>query len=154
MKIASSSVAEYESKIPEDKKAAFIKLRETIDKNIPKGFEKNISYNMPTWVVPFSIFPAGYHCTPNQELPFVSLAAQKNFIALYHMGIYSNPELLNWFTGEYPKHAKSKLDMGKSCIRFKKLDDIPYALIGQLMKKMSVKDWVGIYESVLNKRSK
>ena len=90
---------------------------------------------MPSWVVPHSLYPKGYHCSPELPLPFVSVASQKNFIALYHMGIYATPELLQWFVGEYPKHCKRKLEMGKSCIRFKNIDDIPFELIGDLIKK-------------------
>lgn len=152
MKIESASIADYESKIAEDKKEAFIKLRKVIDKNIPKGFKTVISYGMPSWVVPHSTYPAGYHCDPKLPLPFVSMAAQKNFIAVYHMGIYAKPELLKWFTEEYPKHAKGKLDMGKSCLRFKKPDDIPYAFIGKLMQKMTVQDWIDTYEAAFRKK--
>jgi hypothetical protein len=103
------------------------------------------------YVVPKSIYPDGYHCDTSLPLPFMNLAAQKNFIALYHMGIYANPELMKWFTTEYPKHCRKKLDMGKSCIRFKKVDDIPYELIGQLVEKMTVDDWVGIYEGEIKR---
>ncbi len=98
-------------------------------------------------VVPHSIYPDGYHCDPKLPLPFLSIGSQKNFIALYHMGIYANPELLQWFVTEYPKHSKQKLDMGKSCIRFKKLDQIPFELIAQLVQKMSVVDWISCYKS-------
>jgi hypothetical protein len=97
--------------------------------------------------VPHSIYPKGYHCDSKIALPFVSIASQKNFIALYHMGIYAEPNLLDWFVGEYPKHVKSKLDMGKSCIRFKKIEEIPFDLIGELMKKMSPQEWIDLYES-------
>jgi len=105
------------------------------------------------YVVPHAIYPKGYHCSPHLPLPFVSIAAQKNFIALYHMGIYAQPELLNWFVQEYPKHVSAKLDMGKSCIRFKKIDNIPFQLIAELMKKMSVQDWINCYEFNYVKKS-
>jgi len=137
---------QYLKELPADRKEPVTKLRNTILKNIPKGFEERMTYGMIGYVVPHEIFPAGYHCDPALPLGFVNLASQKNFIALYHMGIYGSPELLKWFTTEYPKHTKAKLDMGKSCIRFKKPEDIPYKLIGDLMKKISVKDWITMYE--------
>ena len=112
----------------------------------PKGFEEQLNYGMIGYVVPHKIYPDGYHCDPKLPLPFLSLASQKNFIALYHMGIYAKPDLLEWFVSEYPKHCKSKLDMGKSCVRFKKMEDIPYALLEELMKKMTVQDWISCYE--------
>ena len=119
----------------------------TVRENIPKGFSEELSYGIPAWVVPHSLYPKGYHCSPELPLPFVSIASKKNFIALYHMGIYATPELLDWFMKEYPKHSKRKLDIGKSCIRFKKMDDIPFELIGDLMKKMNPKEWMEKYES-------
>ncbi|HZJ20761.1 MAG TPA: DUF1801 domain-containing protein, partial [Pricia sp.] len=122
------------------------KLRKTILKNLPKGFEEQISYGMLGYVVPHSIYPDGYHCDPKLPLPFVNLASQKNFIAVYHSGIYANPELYGWFVGQYPKHCKRKLDMGKSCIRFRHMDDVPYDLIGELTAKMTVDDWIALYE--------
>jgi uncharacterized protein YdhG (YjbR/CyaY superfamily) len=146
-----TSPEEYIDQVAEDKKEAFIKLRQTIKDHLPKGFKEVISYKMLGYVVPKSIYPDGYHCDTSLPLPFMNLAAQKNFIALYHMGIYANPELMKWFTTEYPKHCKTKLDMGKSCIRFKKVDDIPYELIGQLVEKMTVDDWVGIYEGEIKR---
>ena len=123
----------------------------TVRENIPKGFSEELSYGIPAWVVPHSLYPKGYHCSPELPLPFVSVASQKNFIALYHMGIYTTPELLEWFVKEYPKHSKRKLDMGKSCIRFKKMDDIPFELIGYLMKKMNPKESIEKYESAFVK---
>ncbi|MBN8623357.1 MAG: DUF1801 domain-containing protein [Flavobacteriales bacterium] len=151
MQIPADSIQDYLSKVPEERKEAFTKLFETISKNLPKGFQTNLSYGMIGWSVPLETFPAGYHCSPGTPLPFINLASQKNFIALYHMGIYANDELLNWFVEEYPKHSKRKLDMGKSCIRFKKPDEIPFDLIAELCKKMSPKDWISIYEKMLNK---
>jgi uncharacterized protein YdhG (YjbR/CyaY superfamily) len=142
---------QYMNELPEDRKAAMAQLRDTILKNLPKGFSEVMAYGMLGYVVPHSIYPAGYHCDPKQPLPFVNLASQKNNISLYHMGLYANPDLMKWFTEEYPKHSQAKLDIGKSCIRFKKPDQIPYALIGELMKKMSVEDWVKGYEGILKK---
>ena len=151
MQIPADSIEDYLSKVPEERNEAFKKLFETISKNLPKGFQTNLSYGMIGWSVPIETFPAGYHCSPGTPLPFINLASQKNFIALYHMGIYANDELLNWFVEEYPKHSKRKLDMGKSCIRFKKPDEIPFDLIAELCKKMTPKDWISIYEKMLNK---
>ena len=148
MKIKANNIQEYKKNIPEARKEVFDKLINTVRKNIPKGFLEELSYGLPSWIVPFSLYPKGYHCSPNLPLPFVSIASQKNFIVLYHMGIYATPELLNWFVKEYPKHSKRKLDMGKSCIRFKKMDDIPFELIGDLMKKMNPKEWIKKYESI------
>lgn len=153
MQANGKTVAEILANIPEERKEAFTKLHKTILKNLPKGFEAAISYGMLGYVVPHSIYPAGYHCKPAEPLPFAGIASQKNSINFYHMGIYANPDLYNWFVAEFPKHSSKKLDMGKSCIRFKKAEDIPYELIGGLMQKMSVKDWVGLYErSYLKKK--
>lgn len=137
---------QYVNSLPEDRKEAITQLRKIILKNIPKGFQEAISYGMLGYVIPHKLYPAGYHCNPELPLPFISLASQKNFIALYHMGMYADKKLLDWFTSEYPKHSKAKLDMGKSCFRFKKIDQIPFKLIEELVKKMTVKDWITIYE--------
>lgn len=147
MQIQASSIEEYISKIPEERQVAFKKLFDIIDENLPKGFSQGISYGMVGWDVPLETYPAGYHCTPGSPLPFLGLASQKNFVALYHMGIYAKPELLNWFVDEFPKHSKRKLDMGKSCIRFKKMEDIPFELIAELSKKMTPQDWITLYEA-------
>jgi len=140
---------EYLSELPEDRLGPMQELRKVILKNLPKGFEEQMSYGMIGYVVPHSIYPDGYHCSPELPLPFLSIASQKNFIAVYHMGVYSNPELYEWFVGEYPKHMKTKLDMGKSCIRFKKPDQLPYELIAELVQKMSVQEWIEGYEAAL-----
>nr|WP_315211230.1 DUF1801 domain-containing protein [uncultured Flavobacterium sp.] len=151
MQSTAKSIEAYLEEIPEDRKDAFTKLRETILENIPKGFVEQMSYGMIGYVVPHSIYPGGYHCEPKLPLPFVNIASQKNFIALYHMGIYAKPELLKWFVSEYPKHSKQKLDMGKSCIRFKKMDQIPFDLIAELVQKMSIDEWITCYESSFKK---
>ena len=151
MQIPASSVEDYISNIPEERQEVFSKLFDTITDNLPKGFEKGVSYGMVGWDVPLKTFPAGYHCTPGAPLPFMGLASQKNFIALYHMGIYAKPELLDWFVAEFPKHSKRKLDMGKSCIRFKKIDEIPFELIAELSQKMTVDEWITIYETQFKK---
>lgn len=142
---------QYIEELPQDRKETIEKLREVIRQNLPEGFAEHMGYGMLCYVVPHSIYPAGYHCNPKQALPFVSLASQKNFVALYHMGIYADPNLLKWFVDEFPKHTKYKLDMGKSCIRFKKLDDIPYKLIGELASKVTVDQWISVYESHFKK---
>lgn len=139
------------AKVPEDRKEAFTNLHQTIVSNLPEGFEPGISYGMLGYVVPHHLYPAGYHCKPSEPLPFVSIASQKNSINFYHMGIYADATLLNWFVAEYPKHSKQKLDMGKSCIRFKKPEYIPYELLGQLMQKMTAEQWIALYERNLKK---
>jgi len=146
------TVDEYISQIPDSQREAIILLRKTILENLPEGFVEEMNYGMIGYVVPHSIYPKGYHCDPKLPLPFLSIAAQKNFIAVYHMGIYANPELLNWFTDEFPKYSKQKLDMGKSCIRFKNVAHIPYELIGELAKKVEVAAWISLYESNFVKR--
>jgi hypothetical protein len=154
MQIKATDPDDYVSKLPEDRKEAIMKLRKEILKNLPKGFKETVGYGMLGYVVPHSIFPKGYHCDPKLPLPFAGMASQKNFIAFYHMGIYSDPKLLDWFVKEYPKHTDAKLDMGKSCIRFKKPETIPFRLFGELMSKLSVNDWIEMYESVLAKSKK
>lgn len=146
MQIKANNPDAYIAQLPEDRIPYFKKLRQTILDNIPEGFEEQMSYGMIGYVVPKSTYPAGYHCTPELPLPFANIASQKNFIALYHSGIYASSELLEWFVAEYPKHCKRKLDMGKSCIRFKKAEEIPFDLIAELMQKMTVKQWINLYE--------
>ncbi|MBV5311792.1 MAG: DUF1801 domain-containing protein [Prolixibacteraceae bacterium] len=146
------TVEEYINQVPDSQREAIILLQKTILENLPEGFVEEMNYGMIGYVVPHSIYPKGYHCDPKLPLPFLSIAAQKNFIAVYHMGMYANPELLNWFTGEFPKYSKQKLDMGKSCIRFKNVAHIPYELIGELAKKVEVVDWISLYESNFVKR--
>ena len=140
--------------LPADRSEPFNKLHDVIVKNLPKGFEAAISYGGLGYVVPHTLYPAGYHCKPSEPLPFAGIASQKQSINFYHMGIYSNPELMQWFVTEYPKHTDAKLDMGKSCIRFKKAEKIPFKLFGELMSKMTVKDWIEKYESVFKTPSK
>ncbi len=142
---------QYILELPEDRKSAILSLRKAIRDNIPPGFEEQMGYGMMGYVVPHSIYPAGYHCNPKQALPFLGIASQKNFIAVYHMGIYAYKPLMDWFLQEYPKHSSRKLDMGKSCIRFKKTDEIPLQLIGELASKMTVNQWIELYESNLKK---
>ena len=152
MKIEAQSVQEYLENLPEERKEPIEKLRKIISENLPIGFEEQLSYGMIGYVVPKSIYPKGYHCTPELPLPFLSIASQKNSINLYHMGIYADEKLLHWFQEEFPKHSKKKLDMGKSCMRFKKPEDIPYELIGELARKMTPKDWIEKYENAFVKK--
>jgi hypothetical protein len=151
MKSLGTTVNEILTNLPPDRVEPFNKLHDVILNNLPKGFEPTISYGALSYAVPHSIYPAGYHCKPTEPLPFAAIASQKHTINFYHMGIYADDALLQWFISEYPKHTKQKLDMGKSCIRFKKFDEIPYKLIGELMKRLSVNEWINIYETKLKK---
>ena len=152
MPIKPSTIQEYLNQIQEDRQVPFDKLRNTILENIPKGFEEGMNYGMPSYYVPHSIFPAGYHCDPKLPLPFASIANQKNFIALYHMGVYADESIYKWFVKEYGKRCKYKLDMGKSCVRFKKMGDIPYDLIAELISKFTPESWVELYQNTLVKK--
>jgi len=151
MQIKATSPDDYIEKIPEDRKESLSRLRTVIKKNLPEGFQETMSYGMIGYVVPHTIYPDGYHCNPKLPLPFINIASQKNFIAIYHMGIYANKDLLDWFTSEFPKHSNLRLDMGKSCIRFKKTKDIPFELIGELTTKMTCEEWMRIYDSNLKR---
>ena len=142
-------VQQYIDQLVGPRKPEFLELRTVIVENLPKGFEECIGYGMIGYVVPHSIYPAGYHCTPKLPLPFLNLVMRKDIITFYHMGLYSDEKLLDWFKDEYSKFTSLKLDMGKSCVRFKKSSDIPFALIGALMQKVSVEDWVLLYEEKL-----
>ena len=148
---SATSVDQYINEASDDRREALQKLRTVILENLPDGFQECISYGMVGYVVPHSIYPKGYHCAPELPLPFISFASQKNSINFYHMGIYANPELYDWFVVEYPKHSKQKLDLGKSCLRIKKPENIPFELIGELVKKISVADWIALYEKTFIK---
>lgn len=137
--------------LPDDRKDAITKLHNTIITNLPKGFEVLASKDMLNYVVPLSRYPKGYHATKGEPLPFISLASQKNHIALYHMGLYGSPELLRWFEEAYEQAGSTKLDMGKSCIRFKHLKQIPFDVVGRLCQKISVDDYIAQYEAILNR---
>lgn len=143
---AAPTVDTYIDALPKERQGAMNELRKVIKRNLPKGFKEEISYGMIGYVVPHSIYPPGYHCDPKLPLPFLNIASQKHFVAVYHMGLYAQPDLLHWFTEEWNKRASGKLDMGKSCIRFKKLETIPYPLIGELAAKMTPEDWIACYE--------
>ncbi|MFN5845337.1 MAG: DUF1801 domain-containing protein [Flavobacteriia bacterium] len=148
------AIDEILKNLPVDRIGPFNKLHETIITNLPNGFEAAISYGGLGYVIPHSIYPSGYHCKPSEPLPFAGIASQKGGINFYHMGIYSDPQLLDWFVNEYPKYSKQKLDMGKSCIRFKKIEEIPYDLIGELMKKITAQLWIEKYEAMYKPKQK
>ena len=152
MKANGTTVMDILANIPSERAEHFNKLHDVIVKNLPNGFEAGISYGGLGYVIPHTLYPAGYHCKPIEPLPFAGISSQKNSINFYHMGMYSDPLLYEWFVTEYPKHSKQKLDIGKSCVRFKKLDDIPFKLIGELMRKMSAQEWINLYESKLKKK--
>lgn len=149
MQSKAKSPAEYVDSLPDERKRVVKKLRKVIKKNLPKGFAEVMSYGMLGYVIPHSMYPDGYHCDPKQPLPFLCIASQKNHVAVYHMGLYGDRALLKWFTNEYKNQNTSKLDMGKSCIRFKKTDDIPYKLLGELAGKITPKQWIAMYEKML-----
>jgi len=154
MNLDVKDVQDYLEKVPLERQEAFNKLRKTILDNLPTGYEETMSYGMIGYVVPKSIYPDGYHCSPELPLPYMSIASQKNFLAFYHMGMYADEEILNWFVSSYQAIAKYKVDMGKSCVRFKKMDDIPYELIGQLVSKISCNQWIEMYEKEYKKPTK
>ena len=151
MQSKAKTPAQYVSEVPEHQLKAFKKIRTLLRKHLPVGFKEVMNYGMLGYVVPHSLYPAGYHCSPELPLPFMNLASQKNFIGVYHMGLYSDKKLLQWFQKKYAAQTSHKLDMGKSCIRFKKMDDIPYGLLGELAGKITVKQWVQVYEKAWKK---
>jgi hypothetical protein len=152
MPSADNTVEEYLEQLPEERKTAMKELRKTVSTNLPKGFKEVLASGMICYVVPLSMYPDGYHCNPKMPLGFMSIVSQKNFISLHHLGIYGDPKLLKWFSDEYAKGSKTKLDMGKGCVRFKKPDQIPFGLIAELSSKISPQKWIDIYESHLKKR--
>ncbi|HAA13370.1 MAG TPA: hypothetical protein DCE41_17430 [Cytophagales bacterium] len=154
MQIKAQSPEDYVSQLPADRQEAFEKMRQEMMDNLPKGFVEEMNYGMIGYVVPHSLYPEGYHCDPKMPVPFINLASQKNHIGFYHMGIYAMPELLKWFTEEFPKHSDRKLDMGKSCIRFKKPEHIPFKLLGELAQKVTPEDWIAFYQETLDNRKK
>ena len=138
----------YISASPIERQGALSKLRDILrDILVPLGYEECISYGMIGYVVPYSLYPEGYHCKPRLPLPFINLANQKHGIHLYHMGMWASPEVLEWWKDAYAKQNIGKLDMGKGCIRFKNLEKIPYDLIRELVKKISATEWIGLYET-------
>ncbi|MBS1752520.1 MAG: DUF1801 domain-containing protein [Ferruginibacter sp.] len=151
MQTKAATVEQYIDALPHDRKSVVMKLRKVIKKNLPKGFKECMNYGMIGYVVPHALYPTGYHCNPKEPLPFMNIASQKNFVAVYSMSIYANPALLKWFVSAYTKAGAGKLDMGKSCIRFKKMDKIPFELIGELASKITVEEWIAIYEKTMKK---
>ena len=151
MQSKATTVEAYVAELPEDRQKMINEFRKVIKKNLPKGFQECMNYGMIGWVVPHSKYPGGYHCNPKDPLPFMGLASQKNSVNFYHMGIYGDPKLLKWFTDEHAKASSKKLDMGKSCVRYKKAEDIPLKLIGELTAKISVDDWIARYEKMLKR---
>lgn len=151
MKSGATTIAQYMDELPEERKAAMKKLHAVIKKNLPKGFKEVIQYGMISYVVPHSLYPPGYHCNPSDALAFMSLASQKNFIAVYHMGVYSDLAINKWFTDAWAKSVEGKLDMGKSCIRFKNMNKIPFELIGELSSKITPEQWIATYEKILKR---
>lgn len=151
MQIKSDNPKDYIDQLPEERKEVISKLRKAIIGNLPEGFIETVTYGMIGYVIPHSLYPKGYHCDPKMPLPFMNIASQKNHIAIYHMGIYGSKELLDWFVNEYNKDYKNKLDMGKGCIRFKNIDQVPYKLIGELAGKISAADWIKTYETNIKK---
>ncbi len=146
MQSSATTPDEYLNELPEERRVPIRKLRDVILKNLPKGFVETMGYGMMAYVVPHSLYPKGYHCNSKLPLPFINVASQKNFIALYHMGIYADKALCDWFIQEYAKAGTARLDMGKSCIRFKKPEHIPFELIGKLAAKITPAKWIEIYE--------
>jgi uncharacterized protein YdhG (YjbR/CyaY superfamily) len=139
---------QYIAELPDDRREVITKLRDSLNKKLPKGFKEGIGYGMLCYSVPHSLYPQGYHVDPKMPLGFISIASQKNHIAIYHMALYSGA-LLDWFLAEWPKYSSKKLDMGKACIRFKKPEDIPFDLFAELFSKMSPQQWIEAYESAL-----
>ena len=138
-------IEQFLQSIPEERREPFLSLRNAIFENIPEGFEERISANGITYLVPLERFPAGYHTKANTPLALIWISNEKGFISLHHMGLYGNKKLLDWFAGEYAKQVPTKLDMGKACVRFKKMDQIPYPLIAELASKITVERWIEIY---------
>jgi len=148
------NVKEFIDNLPDDRKKAVSELRKTINKHLPKGFKEGIGYNMLAWSVPHSMFPAGYHCDPSKPLMLMCLSATKGGISLHHMGLYGSTPLMNWFKSEWPKYSSKKLDMGKACIRFKRFEDVPLDLIGELATKLTPRQWVEQYMTALSQRAR
>jgi hypothetical protein len=145
-----ATVAAYVDALPEERRTIIERLRKTFKRNLPKGFEETLNYGMIGYVVPLELYPAGYHVSPSQPLPFISLASQKQYVAVYHMGLYS-AELSKWFGAEWQRHTDARLDCGKSCIRLRDLEGIPYELFGELARKMTPRDWIAAYEQSLKR---
>lgn len=151
MQSKAKTVSDYLLTLPDGRAEIIAALRKEIKKNLPKGFEETMQYGMISYVVPHTLYPAGYHCKPTDALPFISVASQKNHIAVYHMALYAGV-LHDWFVKAWKKASDKKLDMGKSCIRFKKEEDVPVKLMGELASKMSPRQWIDVYERTLKNK--
>lgn len=153
MQSKAKTVAAYLSSLPADRQKVMIELRKAIRKNLPPGFQEVMTYGMIGYVVPHKLYPPGYHVTPEQPLPFICIASQKSHIAFYHMALYGGP-LGDWFRDEWKAHSKKKLDMGKSCVRMKKPEDVPVDLLGTVASKLTPQQWIAMYEQRLSKSKK
>lgn len=143
-----TTVEQYLAELPEDRRHAISAVREVILKNLPKGYEEGMQYGMIAYYVPHSIYPKGYHCDPKQPLTYAALASQKNYMSIYLMCEYGHTDNREKFVEAYKASGK-KLDMGKSCVRFKKLDDLPLEVIGDAIGRVPVDTYVSMVESVL-----
>lgn len=146
MQSSAKTVNEYLRELPDDRRKAISAVRAVIRENLQPGFEEGMQYGMIGYFVPHSIYPAGYHCDPKQPLPFTALASQKNAMSLYLMACYGDEEEQVWLRDQFTKAGK-KLDMGKSCIWFKKLDDLPLDVVGAAIRRTTVPDYIAAYES-------
>lgn len=153
MQSKATTVAAYLRDLPPDRRAAISALREVMLGNLDRGFEEGMQYGMIGYFVPHSIYPAGYHCDPRQPLPFAALASQKNHMAVYLMSIYADPVEERWLREQWARAGK-KLDMGKCCVRFRGLDDVPLDVLGAAIKRISLKRHIEHYESVFRAMSK
>lgn len=149
MRIEAETVEAHLAALPEDRAEVLNRLRDTVRNNLPEGFEEQILYDMISYVVPFERYPDGYHVDPGKPLGFIAIAAQKRHYALYHGSVYADPELKAWFQDAYAAANVGKLDMGKSCIRFSSEKKIPWELIAELCRKVTVEDYIKQYESII-----
>ncbi len=154
MQSKATTVKQYLAELPAERRAAIKGVRAVIRKNLDPVFEEGMQYGMIGYFVPHKVYPPGYHCDPRQPLPFACLASQKNYMSLYLGSVYGNPKAEKWFHTAWAKTGK-KLDMGKSCVRFKKLDDLALEVIGESIRRVSAREFIKFYESVLkNMRSR
>lgn len=148
MRSGAATPSAYLASLPPERRSVVKRLRATLRRHLPEGFEETMAYGMITWVVPHRLYPAGYHCDPRQALPFVSLASQEQYVALYHMGL-QQPALLAWFKAAWPRHTAARLDLGKACLRLRDAADVPYALVAELAERMTPRDWIEAYQRLV-----
>lgn len=141
------TVETYLEELEPERRELVEAIRAAIHRGLPPGFEERMIYGMIGWVVPKDTYPAGYHCDPSLPLPFINLGNQKASVNLYHMGLYVIPGLLDWFQNSWREQTSARLDMGKSCVRFKRLDNVPLSLLTELATRVTVEEWVSVYES-------